>query len=297
MLYQKNAPGDWGQMRDTDTARTATEMLALADGCKLFLRSWKTGSPDVLLILHGLGAHSGWFIDMGNQLASRGLTVYAGDHRGFGRSEGLPGHIDDYHTYVKDIHAIVTEIRKRHPGGRIYLLGHSMGGIFAAHFAAQYGSMLAGVIFLNPWVQDRIPVPLGTMLAILVTGIFKSKRAWHGAAGVEAMTANPEAIQILEADSYWRRAETASFLVQILWMRLATLRKAAHITLPALVLQAEADKTLVLAASHKLYEALASTDKTWKTYPGYAHDSEFEADRLQMDNDIAAWIREHGHSV
>jgi len=95
MLYQKEAPGEWGQMKATDAIRVATEMLPMADGCKLFLRSWVTDSSDVLLILHGLGGHSGWYINMAEALAKRGLTVYADDHRGFGHSESLPAHIDN----------------------------------------------------------------------------------------------------------------------------------------------------------------------------------------------------------
>src|SRR5579863_883465 len=123
MLYQKEAPGEWGQMKATDTVRVATEMLAMVDGCKLFLRSWVTDSSDVLLILHGLGAHSGWYINMADTLAERGLTVYADDHRGFGHSEGFPAHIDNYSTFVEDCHALVTEIRGRHPDRKIYVLG------------------------------------------------------------------------------------------------------------------------------------------------------------------------------
>jgi alpha-beta hydrolase superfamily lysophospholipase len=92
--YQPNAPGDWGQMQSTPTITTVTEKLATADGCQHFLRSWKTGGSNVLLILHGLGGHSGWYIDMGNVLASHGINVYAMDHRGFGRSGGLPGDKD-----------------------------------------------------------------------------------------------------------------------------------------------------------------------------------------------------------
>src|SRR5579872_535942 len=83
MLYQPDAPGDWGQMQGSPDIKVATEELSTADGCKHFLRSWNTGSSEILLILHGLGAHSGWFIDMGNSLSSHGLTVYAMDHRGF----------------------------------------------------------------------------------------------------------------------------------------------------------------------------------------------------------------------
>src|ERR1700686_1177230 len=112
MLYQKEAQGDWGQVRGTDTIKVATETLAMSDGCKLFMRSWVTGGSDILLILHGLGAHSGWFIDMGNVQAASGLSVYAVDHRGFGHSEGLPGHIERYSTFVEDCYAVVSEIRR-----------------------------------------------------------------------------------------------------------------------------------------------------------------------------------------
>jgi alpha-beta hydrolase superfamily lysophospholipase len=297
MLSQPDAPGDWGQMLESDTIKTTTEMLKTADGCNLFLRNWVTNSNDVLLILHGLGAHSGWFIDMGNKLASRGMNVYLMDHRGFGRSGGLPGHIDNYHTYVEDIDFIVTEIRKRHPEAAVHILGHSMGGIFASHYSAKYENMLTSVLFLNPWIQDTSQAPLLTTLRILLGGLFKSHRYWQVTGGTEVMTTNPEAIQMLNADTYWCRKQTASFLFQIFLMRLAAINKAKLITKPGLVMQAEADKSVVYKASNNLYETLASKAKTWKTFTGYAHDSEFEADRSLLDNEIVTWIHEHAIQI
>ena len=293
MLYQPDAPGDWGQMLESDTIKTATDILKTSDGCNIFLRSWVTNSPGILLILHGLGAHSGWFIDMGNKLAARGMTVYAMDHRGFGRSGGLPGHIDNYHTYVEDINFIVTTIRKRHPEAAIHILGHSMGGIFASHFASKYQNMLTSVLFLNPWIQDTSQTPILTTLRIIVGGFFKSRRYWQVAGGSEVMTTNPEAIQLLHTDTYWCRKQTASFLYQIFLMRSAALKNAKLITKPGLVMQAEADKSVVSEASHNLYEKLVSNDKMWKIFPGYAHDSEFEADRTLLDNEVVTWIAEH----
>jgi esterase/lipase len=107
------------------------------------------------------------------------------------------------------------------------------------------------------------------------------------------MTTNPEAIQMLNADTYWCRKQTASFLFQIFRMRLATLKKAKLITKPGLVMQTEADKSVVNEASYNLYGTLTSKDKTWKTFPGYAHDSELEADRSLLDNEVVTWIREY----
>jgi alpha-beta hydrolase superfamily lysophospholipase len=292
MLFQPDAPGDWGQMLESDTIKTATDILETSDGCTIFLRSWVTDSPDILLILHGLGAHSGWFIDMGNKLAARGMTVYAMDHRGFGRSGGAPGHIDDFHTYVEDINFIITAIHERHPEASIHILGHSMGGIFASHYAAKYQSALTSVLFLNPWIQDTSQTPVLTTLRILLGGIFKSKRYWQVAGGSEVMTTNPEAIQLLHTDTYWCRKQTSSFLYQLFLMRAAVLKNAKLISKPGLIMQAEADKAVVSEASHNLYEKLANNDKRWKTFPGYGHDSEFEADRTLLDDEVVTWITE-----
>lgn len=299
MLYQTDAPGDWGSMQSTAQVQTATETLTMVDGCKLFLRSWKTESRNVLLLMHGLGAHSGWFIDMGNALAMQGLSVYAVDHRGFGRSDGLPGHIERFEQFVEDLAAVVAELRSRHGGDKIrfYVLGHSMGGIFATHLAAKHGALLDGVLFLNPWVQDSAKVPLGVLLSIFAGGLLRSKRLWRAPGGTENMTTNPEAAQMLEADSYWRRSLTASFLLQIFYMRVQVLNLARNITIPALVIQAEQDKAVVPAASRKLYETLGSHDKSWQAYPDYAHDTEMEIDRTQLDRDIVAWIQAHASAA
>lgn len=297
MLYQKDTPGNWGQALETAEISVAYESIAMADGCKIFLRGWITRSTDVLLILHGLGGHGGWYIDMANVLAARGLTVYTIDHRGFGRSEGLRGHIDNYQTFVEDSATIIREIRKRHPDANIYLLGHSMGARFATYVAARYQNYLTGVLYLNPWVQEALTIPIGTTLAIFAGGLFKSRRPWRVAGGGEVMTTNPEALAMLETDSYWQRTQTASFLVQLLRMRLGLFKQARKVSLPILMMQAENDQSVLIPASRMLYTALGSSDKTWNTYPNYQHDSQFEVDRSQMDNDVVAWIRAHSDST
>jgi len=293
MLHQKDTPGDWGQARETANISVASEHIAMPDGCKLFLRGWTTSSTNVLLILHGLGGHGGWYINMANQLATNGLNVYTIDHRGFGRSQGLRGHIESYRTFVEDSTAVIREIRKRHPDANIYLLGHSMGAIIATYVAARYSNLLAGVLYMNPWVQEATGIPIGKSLAIFAGGLVKSRHPWQVVGGYEGMTTNLEAQAMLRTDTYWQRTQTASFLVQILLMRQGMLKQASQISLPILLMQAENDQVVLISASRKLYAALASSDKTWHAYPNYQHDSQFEADRSQMDNDILAWIRDH----
>src|SRR5262249_2998335 len=157
-----------------------------------------------------------------------------------------------------------------------------------------YHNLLAGVLYLNPWGQETITIPIGKTLAIFVGGLFKSRRSWQVAGGGEVMTTNPEALAMLQTDIYWQRTQTASLLVQLLRMRLGLLKQARNVSLPILMMQAENDQSVLIPASRMLYTALGSSDKTWNTYPNYQHDSQLEADRSQMDNDIVTWIRAHG---
>ena len=193
---------------------------------------------------------------------------------------------------------MIAEIRRRHTdesqNPRVFILGHSMGGIFATYLAARRSELLDGVIFLNPWVQDYSKVSLNMTLGVFGGGLLRSRRRWRNPGGTEGMTTNPEAIDMLETDPYWRRDLTANFWLEILRLRVRVLKQAPRVTLPALVLQVERDRSVIPAASRKLYDALSSRDKTWKIYPNYAHDAEFEADRAQLDRDIVEWIQAHG---
>ena len=295
VMYRAESQGDWGTLESAPGIETTQEWLTMSDSTRLFCRVWRTNSPTTLLILHGLGAHSGWFIDMGNALASRGLNVWLVDHRGFGRSEGPRGHVTDYRRFLADIDAVVDAIFAAQPETRLFLLGHSMGGIFATHYAADHPKKLAGMLLLNPWVKDQSKVSVGTLLAVLPRGMFKSSRPFAVAGGHEVMTTNPEAVKLLGADPYWVRAESASFLWQISLMRGKILSQARRVTVPALVLQAGQDRSVVASASEEAFRQLGSADKTWKLYPTYAHDSEFEADRSAMDDAIADWLKARSH--
>lgn len=299
ITYRPDYVGDWGEPAPVAGGSYGTDTLTLPDGIPLFFRFWQAPNAQapVLYILHGLGAHTGWFIDMGNALSARGLTVYADDHRGFGRSGGPHGHVRHGGVYLDDISRMLDEIQKRQPGAPIFLLGHSMGGIFAVHLAASEAARergrLAGLLLLNPWIRDTVKISPLELVGILAGGALGMEHPRRVAGGPEYMTTNPEAARMVNADTYWVRSESASFLFQITQMRTAVKKRAPHVKQLALVLQSELDLSVVPQASHDCYEWLASADKTWKTYPDYDHDAEFQPDRSALDDDIADWILRH----
>ncbi|HEU0025794.1 MAG TPA: alpha/beta hydrolase [Ktedonobacterales bacterium] len=293
--YAAERAGDWGAPA---AAGYQTGIFAAPDGVKLFYRRWlESDAAPTLVLLHGLGAHSGWFIDMGEELHARGLAVYAIDHRGFGRSEGPRGHVRDGAVYPRDITAFLTRLRDERPASPLFILGHSMGGIFALNVAAEDAArpqpLLSGVALMNPWIGDEAKVSPMAVAGLILSGMLGSTKPFAAAGGAETMTANPEAIAMLNDDSYWVRAESASFLYQITRMRLAAIARARQVRAPAVVIQCEADKAILPAATRRMFDALGSPDKTWTTYPGFAHDCEFEQERAVLDDDLAQWIKAH----
>ncbi len=294
--YAPERVGDWGIPAANEGYETDT--MTMPDGVKLFYRRWRCdAAAPTLVLLHGLGAHTGWFIDMGNELRARGLNVYAMDHRGFGRSGGPRGHVRDGAIYIRDITTFLSETQKQNPTSPIFILGHSMGGIFALRLAAEDSAraqpMLAGVILMNPWIDDQSKVSPAAVATLVVSGMLGSSRPFKAAGGTETMTTNPEAIAMLNGDSHWVRTQSASFLYQITRMRLGVMASARRTQRPALVIQCERDLAVVASASRRMFDALASADKTWKTYADFAHDAEFEPERAILDDDIAQWIKAH----
>ena len=295
--YTPERAGDWGVPAATAPQTYETDAISMTDGVKLFYRHWASSvQAPTLALLHGLGAHSGWFIDMGNALNARGLNVCAIDHRGFGRSEGPRGHVRDGGVYLRDLNAFLAQICSQQPNSPLFILGHSMGAIFALNLAAEDSAraqpMLSGLILMNPWIDDRTKVSPVKVASLLLSGRMGSTRPFQ-TGDTSTMTTNPEALAMLNDDALWVRAESAAFLYQITMLRLKAVAQARKTRLPALVIQCEQDLAVVAAASRRAYDALASADKTWKTYANFAHDVEFEPERAILDDDIAQWIAAH----
>ena len=105
------------------------------------------GAP--LLLLHGLQEHARAWDFVAPRLAESGRRVLALDWRGHGESERI-GRGGYYHfaDYVADLAFLVRAL-----GGRVALVGHSMGGSVALLFAGtepERVSVLACVEGLGP---------------------------------------------------------------------------------------------------------------------------------------------------
>ena len=113
----------------------------------------------MVVCIHGLGDYSGWFRNIAPELAADGNEVYALDLRGFGESseKGSPrGFVSDFQRHLQDIDDFVVHLRNSHKGKKLFVLGHSLGGIYSIWYAANHPSNANGLVLAAPAVACAI---------------------------------------------------------------------------------------------------------------------------------------------
>jgi non-heme chloroperoxidase len=107
-------------------------MIETPDGVSLYVKTWGTGRPVVLL--HGWPLSADSFDDLALALAEAGHKAIAYDRRGFGRSD-QPWSGYDYDTLSDDLAAVIEATE----AGDATLVGFSMGGGEVARYMSRHG--------------------------------------------------------------------------------------------------------------------------------------------------------------
>ena len=91
-----------------------------------------------LVVVHGLGEHSGYWTRIVDYFVPKGYAVSAFDSRGHGRSGGIRSHVERLSYCVDDLRSFLTVIRREQGCERVFPLGIGMGGTIATLFAVEH---------------------------------------------------------------------------------------------------------------------------------------------------------------
>jgi pimeloyl-ACP methyl ester carboxylesterase len=109
------------------------------------------GSGPLIVLLHGLGEHVGYWSENLEGLVQAGVRVVAPDLPGFGRSDKPPG---DY-AMAWQAAVVAGLLDAVAPGEQAVLVGHSMGAQIALRFALAWPERTAGLVLLAPAGLER----------------------------------------------------------------------------------------------------------------------------------------------
>ena len=149
-------------------ARFTDHRFISFDGTALGLTVWEAEyEPQAVIVgLHGMNDYANAFHLAAPWWAGQGITTYAFDQRGFGRSphRGVWG---GEALMCEDLRACVELARERHPGVPVAVVGESMGGAVAiAAFASSRPPRAERLALLAPavWGWSSQPLPNRTAL-------------------------------------------------------------------------------------------------------------------------------------
>lgn len=98
--------------------------------------------------------------------------IYAADHRGHGKSEGLRAYVERFDLFVEDQKIFLDLINEKEPNLPIFLLGSSMGSMIAQIFTATYPEGINGLVLAAAGTKlggvSGFMKPLVKFLALIV---------------------------------------------------------------------------------------------------------------------------------
>ena len=131
-------------------------------GNKIFIRECKPKNLQEknILLIHGLGEHSGRYKEFAEFFIKNGIGVYALDLQGHGKSDGKRGHIKSFEEYLESVESSLIFIRKKFLETPIILFGHSLGGLIGLNFLIERESKeIESAVISSPWIETAIKIP------------------------------------------------------------------------------------------------------------------------------------------
>ncbi len=263
------------------------------DGKSLFLQAWMAEKAHAsLLVIHGLGEHSGRYSEFAQRLNTLGISVFSFDGRGHGKSaENEPdAYFESYSDYLKDIHALLGKVKTYSPGIPTFLYGHSMGGGLAAAYVIKYKPELSGVILSSPAIMED---PNTSKILLALSGFVSNNFPKLKVLKLDPSKisrSSEEVERYLNDPLIYTKAYPARTARELIEMMKFIQKQAAEIKLPVLLLHGSDDTLTNPEGSKLIYNLAESKDKTLKILPGGYHELINDLDKEKVYLMIEHWL-------
>lgn len=264
-------------------------------GLKLYYQCWLAdGAPKaVLLVAHGLAEHSGRYKNLVNYFVPKGYAVYALDHRGHGKSEGIRCYVDRFDDYLLDLKTFFDMVCREHKDTRIFLIGHSMGATIGTAYALEHQDELAGLVLSGASLTAS---PSVSPALLAMAGIVAALAPKLGVTPLDAsaISRDKAVVDAYVNDPLVFRGKIPSRMgaeLVKMWKKLPD--RMPDIKLPLLIMHGSADRLAAPEGSKLLYERAGSKDKTLKLYDGLYHEIFNEPEHQQVMADVEDWLLKH----
>ena len=244
-------------------------------------------------MVHGLGEHSGRYMNIVNHFVPLGYAVYSLDHIGHGKSEGTREYVERFEDFTDTLKIYLDKVKTWQPGKPVFLVGHSLGGLIGCSFLVAYqnelkGAVLSGALAKVPGNITPITLTLGKILSKFLPKF--------GLIGLQAdaISRDPEVVNNYIHDPLvYTGKTTARLAAESLKAMQQVSACVTQITIPLLIVHGGKDKLVEPASGQFLYDHVSSTDKKIIIYEGLYHEVFNEPEHDKVLGDVENWLETH----
>lgn len=274
------------------------QMLMATDRTPLFVRDWPlpegTQSHGSIMLMHGLGEHCDRYPKVAAFFNSCGYAVRTYDHRGHGRSGGRRGDVPDSEAILLDAKVVLEDFVQQaataNDARLPLLLGHSMGGLFAARFAAARLSPLRGLILSSPALA--LPLSAGQKMLLTILGAIAPGLAVSSGLQTGFLSHDAAIEQAYMTDGVTHGKISARLLRSMLDAIEFVHAHAAEVTVPTLMVVAGDDHLVDASGSLAFFPKLAQGVGTLHLYEGFYHEVFNEVGAERVFDDVRTWLQQ-----
>ncbi|MEZ5295660.1 MAG: alpha/beta hydrolase [Ilumatobacteraceae bacterium] len=262
------------------------------DGTTIYHRTW---APDgdakgVVLLVHGLGEHSGRYQHVAERLVDAGYVVAALDLRGHGTSSGKRVYVKSYDEFMRDLTQFRRMVESEHPGLPVVMVGHSMGGNIVMGHALGNQQGLAGIALSGAALQvgdDFSPIQRK-----IFSGIAKVAPGFRPQGlDASAISRDEAVVEAYRNDPLVFTGKISAGLGAALFAAMDSFPdRYDTLTIPIWIGHGTDDRLTEIAGSRELEATAVNADVEAHYYDGLYHEIFNEPEQDEVLGDLVGWI-------
>jgi len=241
-----------------------------------------------VILVHGLGEHSGRYHALISLFQSNGYAVSVFDWPGHGKSDGKRGHAK-VTDGIQQIQEIIQNI-KQQP----FLYGHSLGGLTALRYAELFPDDIKGIIASSPALAINKHVSSTNLFLARFFNTLSPQTSAYNKIDPLEISRNKKAVEDYKNDPLVHHRISAALTHSLFETMKQVHSDAKKIKVPVLLLAGTDDVLAPIDGARKIMNEISVSDKTLKEFPGAYHevcaDEEWSEEFYRI---IIDWIQKH----
>eukprot|EP01025_Chloroclados_australasicus_P028821 TRINITY_DN2856_c0_g1_i1.p1 TRINITY_DN2856_c0_g1~~TRINITY_DN2856_c0_g1_i1.p1 ORF type:complete len:345 (-),score=28.91 TRINITY_DN2856_c0_g1_i1:309-1343(-) len=295
-----------------ETGARIFKVVSLANDVELYCRRWNPQPgvkvTAVLVMVHGLTFHSGYFGELAKYLGRFGIAVISYDMVGHGLSgsiEGFRCYFDQYESLLDDLNQITELALSEHPSVPLFLYGESFGGHVVLSYCMRPGvrDLVSGGIILSA-VPIRIPqkyLPPGFVIPVLkfFSNAFPKLKLPGSSVGGQGYNESFGDLdirrQVSNDELAYRQDMRMRVIVEVLDATQQLQENLEALLPPMLILHGDSDERVSLSCSEELMRRSGSIDKSIEVFEDGRHQllQDEQVARYRVFQAIDQWLQMH----